>query len=250
MPLQWRSHDQTGGYQPPVFFGRMNVWSSKLARILAGWVAVLGFFVFPQWNWSPVALQQIVEQTVAGLGYDLVEIERSGAGLLRITIDWPWQPPEPGVQPMPEQFITVEDCEKVTRQLQFALEVDGVDYHRLEVSSPGIDRPLRHAQDFERFEGELVDVTLKAPIGEAAAGQVHASRKKFRGTLHKVDDSHWQIVWRDEPAAKPGQRVSAKRAPAPEQALTFLLDELQSARLAPVVDFKGRKSPPPNAKEV
>ena len=125
-----------------------------------------------------------------------------------------------------------------------------MDYHRLEVSSPGIDRPLRHAQDFERFEGELVDVTLKAPIGEAAAGQVHASRKKFRGTLHKVGDSHWQIVWRDEPAAKPGQRVSAKRAPAPEQALTFLLDELQSARLAPVVDFKGRKSPPPNAKEV
>ena len=165
----------------------MNVWSSKLARILAGWVAVLGFFVFPQWNWSPVALQQIVEQTVAGLGYDLVEIERSGAGLLRITIDWPWQPPEPGVQPMPEQFITVEDCEKVTRQLQFALEVDGVDYHRLEVSSPGIDRLLRHAGDFVRFAGEVVDITLKAPIGAAAAGQVSANRKKFRGRLEQAE---------------------------------------------------------------
>ena len=198
-----------------------------------------------------MALQQIVEQTVTGLGYDLVEIERCPGGLLRITIDWPWQVPAEGVEPLPEIFVTVEDCEKVTRQLQFALEVDGVEYQRLEVSSPGIDRPLRHEQDFVRFEGEVVDLTLKAPLGAAvAAGQVNANRKKFRGTLHKVDDSHWQIVWRDEPAAKPGQRVSAKRAPAPEQALTFLLDELQSARLAPVVDFKGRKSPPPNAKEV
>ena len=144
----------------------------------------------------------------------------------------------------------MEDCERVTRQLQYVLEVEGVDYARLEVSSPGIDRPLRHALDFERFEGELVDVALKAPIGQAAAGQVHANRKKFRGTLHKAEGEQWQIVWRDEPApAKPGQRVRAKRPPATEQALTFSLDELQSTRLAPVVDFKGRKSAPSGAKE-
>jgi ribosome maturation factor RimP len=112
-----------------------------------------------------VALQQIVEQTVTGLGYDLVEIERSAGGLLRITIDLPWQAPEEGAPELPEQFVTVEDCEKVTRQLQFALEVDGADYARLEVSSPGIDRLLRHEQDFIRFEGSEVDLTLKAPIG-------------------------------------------------------------------------------------
>ena len=52
----------------------------------------------------------------------------------------------------------------------------------------------------------------------------------------------WQIVWSDEPAAKPGQKVSKKRAPAPLQALGFTLDELREARLAPIVDFKGRKS--------
>ena len=218
----------------------MNVWSSKLTRILAGWVAVLGFFVFPQRNWSPVALQQIVEQTVTGLGYDLVEIERTGGGLLRITIDWPWQPPEPGAQPMPEQFITVEDCEKVTRQLQFALEVDGVDYQRLEVSSPGIDRLLRHASDLVRFAGEVVDITLKAPIGAAAAGQVSANRKKFRGRLEQAEGGGWQIVWSDEPAVKPGQKISKKRVPAPLQVLGFVLDEVREARLAPIVDFKGR----------
>lgn len=194
-----------------------------------------------------MALQQIVEQTVTGLGYDLVEIERSAGGLLRITIDLPWQPPQAGQEPQPQQpeaFITVEDCEKVTRQLQFALEVDGVDYQRLEVSSPGIDRLLRHEMDFVRFTGELIDLTLKEPIGAAAQGQVNANRKKFRGTLERLEDGSWQIVWSDEPERKPGQKVSKKRAPAPLQAMVFTLDELKEARLAPVVNFKGRAAKP------
>ncbi|MGV3682317.1 MAG: ribosome maturation factor RimP [Acidovorax sp.] len=188
-----------------------------------------------------MALQQVVEQTVIGLGYDLVEIERSAGGLLRITIDLPWvQPAEDAPAPAVEQYVTVEDCEKVTRQLQFALEVDGVEYKRLEVSSPGIDRPLRHEQDFVRFEGSVIDLTLKAPIGAAGAGQVNATRKKFRGTLERAEAGGWQIVWSDEPPAKPGQRVSKKRVPAPLQALGFTLEELRDVRLAPIVDFKGR----------
>ena len=180
---------------------------------------------------------------MGGLGYDLVEIDRSAGGLLRITIDLPWEVPQPGV-PAAAQFINVEDCEKVTRQLQFALEVDGVEYSRLEVSSPGIDRPLRHVKDFERFVGQMVDITLKAPMGLAAAGQVHASRKKFRGVLEKVSGADgvegWQIVWTDAPVAKPGQRVSKKREVPPLQALGFVFDELREARLAPIVSFKGR----------
>lgn len=182
-----------------------------------------------------MALQETIEQTVTGLGYELVEIERTGGGLLRVTIDMPY------VQGA-EQFINAEDCEKVTRQLQFVLEVEGAEYARLEVSSPGIDRPLRSEKDFERFAGELVDITLKAPIGVAASAgsTVAASRKKFRGTLERAETG-WQIVWSDEPAAKPGQKISKKRIPAPLQALGFTLDELHQARLAPVVDFKGRK---------
>jgi ribosome maturation factor RimP len=202
-----------------------------------------------------VAVQEIVEQTVTGLGYDLVEIERSAGGLLRITIDLPWTKPVPVADPVadavPEQFVNVEDCEKVTRQLVFALEVDGVEYKRLEVSSPGIDRPLQHEKDFERFVGHVIDVSLKAPIGAAAQGQVNATRKKFRGTLERVQagaepegvakaTSGWQIVWSDAPAVKPGQKVSKKRPPAPLQALGFTLDELREARLAPIVSFKGR----------
>ena len=180
-------------------------------------------------------MQDVVEQAVAGFGYELVEVERSAGGLLRVTIDMPWQHGKPG------QFVNVEDCEKVTRQLQYALEVEGVDYKRLEVSSPGIDRPLRKESDFERFAGEVVDVVLKQPVGEAGAGQVAANRKKFRGTLEKSGD-RWQIVWSDEPEQKPGRRVSKKKEPPPLQALGFSLDELREARLAPVVDFKGRKS--------
>ena len=197
----------------------------------------------------------MIEQIVTGFGYDLVEIERSAGGLLRVTIDFPWVA---GTAKADEKMINVEDCEKVTRQLQFALEVDGAEYKRLEVSSPGIDRPLRHAKDFERFLGEEIDITLKAPIGLASAGAVNATRKKFRGTLERAEkferDEHneasaketdaavWQIVWSEAPVAKPGARVSKNRPVAPLQALGFRLEELRDARLAPIVNFKGRSN--------
>jgi len=191
-----------------------------------------------------VALKELVEQTVAGLGYELLTLERSAAGLLRLTLDYPWSgPAETGSV---EQFVTVEDCEKVTRQLLLVLEVEGVDYKRLEVSSPGIDRPLRQLKDFERFAGQVIDLTLKAPMGADGAGQVSALRKKFRGTLeHAVGTDGqpaWQIVWSDPVRVKPGQRVSKKRPAAPLHALGFTLDELKEARLAPIVSFNGRSA--------
>jgi len=187
-----------------------------------------------------MAWQDTVAQTVTGLGFDLVDLERSAGGLLRVTIDLPWEPPAEGALEAAEHFVTVEDCETVTRQLQYLLEVEGVDYRRLEVGSPGIDRPLRHERDFQRFVGHVVDITLKAPIG-ATGTDVAANRKKFRGTLERADDGQqWQIVWSDEPERKPGQRVSKKRTPAALQALAFQLSDLQQARLAPLVNFKGR----------
>jgi ribosome maturation factor RimP len=84
-------------------------------------------------NW-----QSAVERTVSGLGYDLVDAEKSVGGLLRVFID---------NLPPSTAFITVDDCEKVTRQLQHVLEVEGCAYERLEVSSPGLDRPLKKAAD-------------------------------------------------------------------------------------------------------
>ncbi|WP_332747571.1 ribosome maturation factor RimP [Hydrogenophaga sp.] len=194
-----------------------------------------------------MAWQEIVEQTVTGLGFDLVELERSGSGLLKVTIDLPWEAPVEG-QPVPvERFVTVEDCEKITRQLQYLLEVEGLEYRRLEVGSPGIDRPLKREIDYVRFEGHVIDLTLKAPIG-ATGTDVAANRKKFRGTLERADDGvQWQVVWSDAPEPKPGARVSKKRAPVPMQAMTFSLDDIQQARLAPIVNFKGRQAPGANA---
>jgi len=182
--------------------------------------------------------QQIIEQTVKGLGLELVEIQRSAGGLLRVTIELPHIAGEP------EQYIQVEDCERVTRQLQYVLEVEAVDYSRLEVSSPGIDRLLRNEVDLARFVGEVIDITLKMPIGQA--GQVTeqgitASRRKFRGTLEKLNAA-WQIVWKDEPKPlKPGAKVSQKKLDAALQnALGFEWHEIREARLAPLVNFKGR----------
>ena len=186
---------------------------------------------------AALSTHDTIAQTVTGLGYDLVDVERTKGGLLRVTIDFPHVA-------RAEQFINAEDCEKVTRQLVFVLEVEGANYSRLEVSSPGIDRPLRTEQDFERFVGELIDLNLKAPVGAAAAGStVSANQKKFRGTLEKAEmpEGGWQIVWSDEPEVKPGQKISKKRIPAPLQALGFTLNEIATARLAPVVDFKGRR---------
>jgi ribosome maturation factor RimP len=198
-------------------------------------VGVLGFFDMA------ANLNTTVSQTVTGLGYVLVEIERSAGGLLRVTIDHPW------ASGQEEVLVAVEDCERVTRQLQYVLEVENVDYKRLEVASPGIDRPLLNESDFERFSGEMVDLTLKVAIGAdvaaQGAGALSANRKKFRGLLGKSEAGGWQIELENEAAKplKPGAKVSKKRLQAPATVMGFTLDELKEARLAPIVDFKGRR---------
>ena len=105
-------------------------------------------------------LQGLVQRTVDGLGYELVDLERTGGGLLRVFIDR-----VPGaVYPTGDsEMVTVDDCEAVTRQLQYVLEVEQCDYTRLEVSSPGLDRPLKRPEDYTRFAGRKASVRLKLP---------------------------------------------------------------------------------------
>ena len=193
---------------------------------------------------SLVNWQAAVETTVTGFGYELVDCERGSQGLLSVMIDR-----VPGVIYATDlaagnvcEFITVEDCEKVTRQLQLVLEVEGCDYSRLEVSSPGLDRPLKKAADYARFAGERIDLTLKLPF---------QGRKKYAGLLMAGDqEGAWalQLVAPAAVAAK-GSRAAKRRVTsaaavandaAPEQVLNFTLDEVRDARLVPVVDFKGR----------
>jgi ribosome maturation factor RimP len=162
--------------------------------------------------------QRAVQGTVTGLGYDLVDAQRSAGGMLRVFID---KCVDAGARPAAggsavDAFITVDDCEKVTRQLQYVLEVEGCDYQRLEVSSPGLDRPLKKAADYERFSGETIDLTLKVAL---------KGRKKFRGVLSSAD-AGWRVVWDDADV---------------QHALDFQLEDVREARLVPVLDFKGRR---------
>ena len=181
-------------------------------------------------NWQDAA-----QRTVTGLGYELVDFERTAGGQLRIYIDrvpgteYPAGASESGA-------VTVDDCEAVTRQLQYVLEVEQCDYTRLEVSSPGLDRPLKREADYARFAGERVALTLKLPL---------AGRKKFEGRLVQREGG-WRLEVEAAPAGKgpKAARVAAKPAelaePAGPQALDFVLDEVREAHLVPVVDFKGR----------
>ena len=189
-------------------------------------------------NW-----QSAVERTVTGLGYDLVDAEKSADGLLRVLIDHPQVADADAAQP----FITVDDCEKVTRQLQHVLEVDGCTYERLEVSSPGLDRPLKKAADYARFAGEQIELTLKVPF---------KGRKKYQGELQVQDEAlalaaQWRIVLIAEPGVKPtrAQLRATAGAVQSDQALDFSLDEVREARLVPVVDFKGRRFAEPSFDE-
>jgi ribosome maturation factor RimP len=168
--------------------------------------------------------QQATDKTVTGLGYELVDLERTGGGLLRVTIDRVLGKAYPTGE---SEFITVEDCEAVTRQLQHVLEVENCNYTRLEVSSPGLDRPLKREADYTRFAGLAIELTLKLPF---------QGRKKFKGVLG-ARDGGWRLLL--EPAAR-----LPKDAPkdAPEQVLDFVFDEVREARLVPVIDFKGRKA--------
>ncbi len=161
--------------------------------------------------------REAIERTVTGLHYELVDVERAARGLLRVTID---RLPA-HAYPVESEFVVVEDCELVTRQLQYSLEVDGVDYARLEVSSPGLDRPLKREADFARFEGQAISVTLKLPF---------EGRKVFKGVLGKAESEGWTLTF------------SAGKL---EQVLGFTLDEVREARLVPVLDFKGRRSSKP-----
>lgn len=138
-------------------------------------------------------LFSLLEQTLAGMGYELVDVEMSPGGrLLRIYIDI-------------ERGITVDDCATVSNQLQRVLEVENVNYDRLEVSSPGLDRPLKRASDFERFAGQEAQIRIRIPI---------ANQRNFAGVLG-------------------GMREGAVVLQTEKGEVALPLDQVEKARLVP-----------------
>jgi ribosome maturation factor RimP len=142
-----------------------------------------------------LSLENVVQPVVAGMGYELVDVQASNGGrLLRLFID------KPG-------GVGLEDCAAVSRQLSRVFEVEGIDYERLEVSSPGLDRPLRKGADFTRFAGRKAEVRMRTPDP--------SGRRRFVGTLRGTDAGRVQIEL-------DGQTTVA-----------LALDDVERARLVP-----------------
>ncbi|QSI77872.1 MULTISPECIES: ribosome maturation factor RimP [Niveibacterium] len=138
-------------------------------------------------------LKLLIEKTAEGLGFEVIDIESSPRGrLLRVFIDKP-------------EGITVEDCATVSNQLTRLFEVENIDYDRLEVSSPGLDRPLTKLAHFERFAGEEVQLRVRIPV---------ANQRNFSGTLRGVD----------------GETVILETATGEQR---FAFDDVERARIVP-----------------
>jgi ribosome maturation factor RimP len=121
---------------------------------------------------SPKELGGLLERTLNGLGFELVDFELpGGGGLIRVYIDR-------------VGGINVEDCAAVSNHLTRLFAVEQVDYGRLEVSSPGLDRPLRQPKDFRRFEGERAQVRMRVPV---------QGRRNFVGILRGASDAELRL---------------------------------------------------------
>ncbi len=142
---------------------------------------------------EPAQLRNLIEPAVAALGYELVGVELS-RGLLRVYIDH-------------ADGIGVEDCQAVSYQVSGLLDVEDPisGQYSLEVSSPGLERPLFKADDFKRFAGEQVSLKLTVPF---------EGRRKFRGLLVGLQAE--QVI------------VSAEG-----QEFSFSLDHIDQAKLVP-----------------
>ena len=149
-----------------------------------------------------MAMVDVVETTLAGMGFELVDARASGGGRqLAIYIDRPGG-------------ITVDHCAEVSRHLSRVFEVEGIDYDRLEVSSPGLDRPLRKPADFARFAGSKVDVKMRT--------RDESGRKRFTGLLR-------------------GEAGGVARVEVDGREVSLRLDEMDRARLVPDLQAKGKK---------
>jgi len=140
-------------------------------------------------------LRDMLEPGVRALGFELVEVEYKGAAggqnVLRVYIDSP-------------KGITVDDCARVSRQVSALLDVEDpiAEAYVLEVSSPGLDRPLTRREDFARYAGE----TVKVRMSEAVLG-----RRNFKGTLVGLEGDAVVVVVDNERFSLPIARIERAR---------------------------------------
>ncbi|MCQ9615653.1 ribosome maturation factor RimP [Paenalcaligenes niemegkensis] len=153
-------------------------------------------------------------EALTGSDIELVDVERAPMGVLRVVIDHP-------------EGVSIENCEWVSKQLSRVFEVESVDYSRLEVSSPGVDRPLKQIADFVRFAGQRVEVKFREAI---------ENRKVFVGVLIAPEGVSAESATPDTQFL-----LELEDASGGVRDLSFTFDEVDRAKLDPVLDFKGRK---------
>jgi ribosome maturation factor RimP len=138
-------------------------------------------------------LAEIIEQAVVGLGYELVDFETSPRGrLLRVFIDR-----------LPEQgLVNIDDCSTVSNHLSRLFTVENVDYDRLEVSSPGLDRPLKKSADWLRFAGHDAQFKLRVPVG---------NQRNFVGRIVGMNDERVVVEVEGEAQEFPVEGIEKAR---------------------------------------
>lgn len=156
----------------------------------------------------------LTQETLLGTDIELVDVERAPKGLLRVVIDYPGG-------------VTIEHCEQVSRQLSRVFEVEDIDYNRLEVASPGVDRPLKRLADFVRFTGSRIELRLYEPV---------ENQKVFRGLLYAPENMQPEEATVDTEFV-----LELEQSSGQVQDLTFTFEDVDRAKLDPILDFKGRK---------
>jgi ribosome maturation factor RimP len=177
-------------------------------------------------NSSAIAVSsdfQAIESLAADLGYEVIDIEHSSGGLLRVFIDMPES----------DRLITVQDCERVSNHLVHGLPVLGIDFQRLEISSPGMDRRLTKPKHFRQFLGSEVKLKLRQALG---------GRKNFQGRLAPADEPSDQDLNTDAASSQDARFFLIFHADdGSEQQLDFLVSDIDQARLVPQLPFKERR---------
>lgn len=111
-------------------------------------------------------INKILEETIPGLGFELVDVEITPAKIIRVFVD-------------KDGGISVEDCAEISNHLSKVFLVEEVDYNRLEISSPGLERPLKKLEDYVRFVGRLAKIKTHDAID---------NNKSFQGHIESVEN--------------------------------------------------------------
>lgn len=144
-------------------------------------------------------LDREIESRVEALGYELVDLERAGSStrpILRLRID--------KLGATDDKGVTLDDCTHVSREVEVYLDAreDLSEKYVLEVSSPGVERPLTKARDFERFAGKEVAIKTSNPVGDLG--------KRVEGVLLGLKQDEVEVKVKDNVVRIP--RGNIKRA--------------------------------------